>query len=337
MLKNNESEKILLRENKNKRLIIFTLLILAIASFLISNCIGSVNISVKDIVFSILGKSTSANEQIIKNIRLPRAILSVLVGTNLALSGCILQGIMHNPLADPHIIGVSSGAGLLGIIILIIFPEKIDLLPIVAFIGAMGAAMLIYALAWKRGINTVRIILAGVAVSTLLGAGISAIMVFYSDKVHGALMFMNGGLSGRSWPYVKIILPYTIFGLICCMLFSEKLNILTLGDDVARSLGLNVELSRIGFTALAAILAASAVSVAGLLGFVGLIVPHICRMILGSNHKYLFPSTAFLGAIILSLSDTVARVVFSPKEIPVGVIMALLGAPFFLYLLRKEI
>ncbi|MPN18066.1 Hemin transport system permease protein HmuU [bioreactor metagenome] len=272
---------------------------------------------------------------VIWNIRLPRMVLAALVGINLALAGAILQGVMSNPLADPGIIGISSGAGLFGIAILVMFPQHQQFVTIGAFFGAMLAALIIYILAWKGGIQPIRIILAGVAVSALFGAGISATLVFYSDRVHGALSFMNGSLSARSWPEVQTILPYTIAGLLLVIIFAEKLNILILGDDVARGLGLNVEATRLGFTALAAFLAASAVSVIGLLGFVGLIVPHSIRLILGNDYRYMFPASALLGSVLVMLSDTFARTVLSPVEIPVGIVMAVLGAPFFLYLLRK--
>ena len=239
------------------------------------------------------------------------------------------------PLADPSIIGISSGAGLFGIVILVIFPQWQNFVPIAAFGGAMLAAAIIYLLAWKGGIDPTRIVLSGVAVSELFGAGISATLVFFSDRVHGALTFMNGSLSSRSWSEVRTILPYTIAGLLLAFIFADKLNILVLGDDTARGLGLNVELTRLGFTALAALLAASAVSVVGLLGFVGLIVPHSIRLILGNNYRIMFPATALLGAALVMLSDTFARTVLSPTEIPVGIVMAVLGVPFFLYLLRK--
>lgn len=342
-----ESSEVILNSNekkkkdkkvKNKNLINLILLIGAVLAFIFSVSIGSVNIEVKEVISCILGTNQDlGNTQVINNIRLPRAIISCLVGINLSLSGCILQGVMNNPLADPQIIGVSSGAGLFGMVILILYPEKLYLLPIISFIGAMGACIFIYILAWKKGINTVRVILAGVAVSTLLSAGMSALMVFFSDRIFGAITFMNGSLASKSWPYVYVILPYTILGIILCIVFSKKLNVLALGDDVARSLGLNVELTRLGFTALAAILAASAVSVAGLLGFVGLIVPHMARMIIGSDHKYLFPTTAILGSLILCASDTIARVAFRPMEIPAGIIMATFGAPYFLFLLRRQL
>ena len=242
---------------------------------------------------------------------------------------------MSNPLADPSIIGISSGAGLFGIFILVVLPQYQSLVPFFAFVGAMIAAIIIYSLAWKGGIHPTRIILAGVAVSALFNAGISGTLVFFSDRVHGALTFMNGSLSARSWGEVQMILPYTIVGLLLALLFSRQMNILILGDDVARGLGLNVELTRMGFTALAALLAASAVSAVGLLGFVGLIVPHSIRLLMGNDYKVLFPGSALLGAALVMLSDTFARTIFSPVEIPVGIVMAVLGVPFFLYLLRR--
>lgn len=275
--------------------------------------------------------------QIVWNIRLPRAIVGALVGSNLALSGAILQAVMRNPLADPHIIGISAGAGLSGIIVMILLPAYSNLITPVAFVGAMTAAVAIYILAWKNGIKPVRMILAGVAVSSFLSAGISGIMIFYSDRVHGALMWMVGGLAARSWPHVTIILPYAVLGLILALASAYYLNVLQLGDEMARGLGLNVELARVLLTAIAALLAASAVSVAGLLGFVGLIVPHIARLLLGTDYRLLIPGSAILGAAMVTLSDTFARVILAPVELPVGIIMAVLGAPFFLFLLRREL
>ncbi len=329
-------EKTAFRETvRFKILFLLILLFLVIAAFFIGNIVGTMKISIGQVLSAIAGSRKSVEGMVIWNIRLPRMILGGLVGMNLALAGAILQGVMKNPLADPSIIGISSGAGLFGIFILVILPQYQHFVPVAAFFGAMLAAVIIYSLAWKGGIEPTRIILAGVAVSALFSAGISATLVFFSDRVHGALTFMNGSLSARSWPEVVTVLPYSIVGVAVTLLLSEKMNILVLGDDVARGLGLNVEATRLGFTALAALLAASAVSAVGLLGFVGLIVPHSVRLISGNDHKYLFPSSALLGSALVMFSDTFARTVFSPTEIPVGIIMAILGVPFFLYLLRK--
>ncbi len=316
-------------------LVIF--LFLALLGSFLSLTKGSSIISIKEITDILLNPGDDPRSQIIWNIRMPRTIVGALVGINLSLSGAILQAIMRNPLADPHIIGISSGAGLAGVVIMILFPAMEYLITPVAFIGAMLAAVCIYILAWKNGIKPVRIILAGVAVSAFLGAGISGLMIFYSDRVHGALMWMVGGLAARSWPHVNIILPYAVIGLILALASAAYLNILQLGDEMARGLGVNVEVTRIILTAIAALLAASAVSVVGLLGFVGLVVPHAARLLIGSDYRFLLPASALLGIAIVTLSDTFARVIFAPIELPVGIIMAFLGAPFFLFLLRREI
>ena len=275
--------------------------------------------------------------QIIWNIRLPRAVSSALVAMDLATPAAILQAVMRNPLADPHIIGISSGAGLTGIAILILFPAYTYLMPAAAFTGAMVAAIMIYILAWKNGIKPVRIILAGVAVSAFLGAAISSLLIFYSDRVHGALLWMVGGLAARSWHDVTLIVPYTLAGLTLSLAGAYYLNLLQLGDDMARGLGLSVERARLGLTAIASLLAASAVSVAGLLGFVGLIVPHMVRLLGGTDYRYIIPGSALLGMAVVTWCDTVSRIILAPVELPVGIIMAFLGAPFFLYLLRREL
>lgn len=298
--------------------------------------LGSVDISFSTIVHTLLGKVQTTDEMVIWNIRFPRNIVGALVGANLAVSGAILQAVMKNPLADPGIVGVSSGAGLAGVIMLIFMPEASILLTPVAFVGAMLSAAAVYALAWKNGIRPTRIILAGVAVSAFLGSGISALLVFYSDKVQGALLWMVGGLSARSWPQVETLFPYTILGLVLALAGCKALTILSLGDETARGLGVPVERVRFSMTAVAALLAAGAVSVAGLIGFVGLVVPHIVRLIIGTDYKYVIPGSAILGAGVLVFCDTLGRVAFSPIEIPAGIIMAFLGAPFFLYLLRRS-
>ena len=295
--------------------------------------LGSVDISFSTIVHTLLGNVQTTDEMVIWNIRFPRNIVGALVGANLAVSGAILQAVMKNPLADPGIVGVSSGAG---VIMLIFMPEASILLTPVAFVGAMLSAAAVYALAWKNGIRPTRIILAGVAVSAFLGSGISALLVFYSDKVQGALLWMVGGLSARSWPQVETLFPYTILGLVLALAGCKALTILSLGDETARGLGVPVERVRFSMTAVAALLAAGAVSVAGLIGFVGLVVPHIVRLIIGTDYKYVIPGSAILGAGVLVFCDTLGRVAFSPIEIPAGIIMAFLGAPFFLYLLRRS-
>lgn len=319
-----------------KYIILLILFILMIISFLLSVAKGSLDISVTKVLKAIFIETDTINHQIIWNIRVPRTLVAGLVGICLSLSGAILQGIMRNPLASPNIIGVSSGAGLAAFVIFILFPEYYYLVPVGAFIGALAATLLIYMLAWKNGINPMRLVLAGVAVSTLLKAGINTLMTFFPDRVVGVIGFMVGGLSARTWIHFNTLWPYAIIGIVGSLILAKKLNVLMLGDEVATSLGLNVEATRLIFIVLASLLAASAVSVVGLLGFVGLIVPHISRLIIGSDFKYLLPASAILGATTLILCDTLARLLFDPVEIPVGIVMAALGAPFFLYLLRER-
>jgi len=312
-------------------------LVILVLGFIASVKLGAVDISVGEIIAILRGDKNIANYHIIWNIRLPRIIAGALVGMNLAIAGAILQCIMRNPLADPGIIGVTSGAGLAAVVVMILFPEHNSLVPIVAFAGAILSSLVVYGISWKGGVNPLRLILAGVAVASFLGAFMTVLMVFHSDKVQGTINWMAGGFQGRSWEHVKMILPYTIIGTAVALGSFKYLNILMLGDDVAKGLGLRVESVRFCYIALAAFLAASAVSVAGLLGFVGLIIPHVVRLLVGSDHKFLLPFSALLGAAIIIIADTVARTIFNPVEIPVGVIMAFLGAPFFLYLLRGKL
>lgn len=319
-----------------KRYILLVFILLFILSFFISLSNGAVKIPVDEIINAIFSKEDNINRQVIWNVRLPRTIVAGLVGVCLSLSGAILQGVMRNPLAGPNIIGVSAGGGLAALILLVLFPEFYYLAPIGAFIGALLATLFIYILAWKEGALPTRLILAGVAVSSLLNAGINALMTFYPDRVAGVISFMVGGLSATTWIQVKMILPYAILGTILVLLLPTKLNVLMLGDEIATGLGLNVERTRFIFIILSSLLAGAAVSVVGLLGFVGLMVPHIARLFIGSDYRYLFPGAIFLGGTVVMLCDTVARVLFSPMEIPVGIIMSALGAPFFLFLLRRN-
>lgn len=319
-----------------RRMVLFLCCVLTAAVLVGSLVFGSADISFSRILAILTGPAEGTDSLVIWNIRLPRNLTGALVGADLAVSGAILQAVMKNPLADPGIVGVSSGAGIAGILMLIFWPGSALLVTPAAFAGAMLSAGAVYALAWKNGIRPGRIILAGVAVSTFLGSGISALLVFYADRVQGALLWMVGGLSARSWPQVEALFPYTVLGLAFALLGTKSLTILSLGDETARGLGLPVEKVRFLMTAAAALLAAGAVSVAGLIGFVGLIVPHIMRLLIGSDFRWLIPGSAVLGAGVLVFCDTLGRTLFAPVEIPAGIIMAFLGAPFFLYLLRRH-
>ncbi len=321
---------------QKKILIIVVIYVILLVSLVAGISLGSLKISPPEVVKAIFSSENKLHHNIIFNVRLPRNLIAAFVGINLALAGATLQGVMNNPLASPNLIGVSSGAGFMAFVIMILFPDYSYLVPLGAFIGALATTLLIYLLAWKRGISPIRLILSGVAVSAFLGAGINILMTFYPERVTGGLSFLIGGLSGRTWPDFNMILPYTLFAGIVSLLLSNQVNILLLGDEVATGLGLSVERYRLILIALSSLLAASAVSVAGLLGFIGLIVPHIARLLVGSDYRFLYPATIGLGAAVLVACDAIARMMFDPIELPVGIIMAILGAPFFLYLLRDR-
>lgn len=329
--------KILFHNRGTYRTLVFAALIcFVIVTFLISLRCGSLKLSFYDIFRAIFNAGDNINRQIIWNIRLPRNLTAALVGICLSLSGAILQGVMRNPLASPGIIGVTAGGGLAAVVVLIVLPEYIYLLVPVAFSGALAATLIIYLMAWKHGAQPMRLVLAGIAVSSLLGACMSTLMLFFPDRVAGTLSFMIGGLSARSWHHVNIIWPYALVGSVLAFATAKRLNIMALGDETAVSLGVNVELSRMMLISISALLAAASVSVVGLLGFVGLVVPHIMRMIIGSDHRFLFPACILFSSGLMMLCDTFGRVIMDPLELPVGIIMAFIGAPFFLYLLRRK-
>lgn len=331
----NQTEKDQSLRKRRLALIIIGFILLVLSLFY-GLTTGSVTLTLSEVFGALKGNEDGMAHQIVWNLRLPRLLTGLLVGMCLAVSGGILQGIMQNPLADPGIIGISSGAGLVAIITMLIFPQYMSLLPLGAFIGAFIAATFVYLLAFDNGVSPLRLILAGVAVNSLLGAITSGVMILHSDKVQTVLPWLMGGLSGRSWPHFKIILPYAVVGLTISLFAARPANILRLGDSTAKLLGYNVERSRLLLLLLSTFLAGIAVSVAGLVGFVGLVVPHIVRLLIGDDYKYLLPLSMLLGGVLVVFADTAARSWFDPIELPVGILLATLGAPFFLFLLRKK-
>ncbi len=341
-------KKTIASENKNieketttsKRIAKKTLLFLALSVGLVVISIlslrfGSVAYSTAEIIDALFSTEDSNVRTIVMNVRFPRLILAILVGANLAMSGALLQAVMRNPLADPGLTGVSTGAALAAITIMLVFPVLGAFVPLAAFIGGCIATLIVFSLAWQKGVDPIRIILAGVAVNAVLGGGTALLVLLHSDRIQGALMWLNGSIAGRSWHHVDILLPYSILGLVIALLCINPANMLQLGDDAATNLGLRVNLSRIVLSATAAFLAGISISVVGLVGFIGLIVPHISRLLFGSNYSFMLPASAVIGAILLLIADIAARTILSPIELPVGIIMAVVGGPFFLYLLRS--
>ena len=317
------------------------LIALLAAMFLVSLAIGSSGYSLRDILeaLSVAEPVTRAQKNIhviVTQLRLPRALLAIMVGAALAASGALLQAVMRNPLADPGSIGVSAGAGTAAITVILLFPNLSYSLPLFAFGGAALACVLIYVLAWKEGVDPVRIILSGVAINSVLGGYNAFLQLMNSDNLSGVLAFLNGSLSGGSWHQVKVMAIYVAAGLFLAFLCIRSANALQLGDEMAKNLGVRVNLSRIALSGVSAFLAAATVSQIGMIGFVGLVAPHIARMLVGSDYKILLPTSVLTGGVMVLLADTVGRTVWPGVEIPVGVVMSVSGGPFFLYMLRKR-
>ncbi|MCH2134654.1 MAG: iron ABC transporter permease [Phycisphaerales bacterium] len=303
---------------------------------LASLALGAVDIPLKEIFKIVSGEGSEASRQIVFEARLPRAIAAVLVGANLAVSGALLQAVTRNPLADPGLIGVTAGAGLAATIVLAVLPGSAMLLPIVAFVGAMVAAVVVYTVSWRPGAGSspMRMILAGVAVNAVLGAVIGLLMTAYADRIPALMFWTSGSFNGRGWGHVEMLWPYTLIGLGLALWLRPRLAVMELGDDSAVTMGVPVERTRLIAFAAAALLAGSAASVAGLVGFVGLVVPHLVRLLLGGNFGVI-PVAAVAGGALLLWSDLVARLALAPAEIPVGVVTGLIGGPYFIYLLYR--
>ena len=300
---------------------------------------GSVSISIPDILQTLFQtSSTNVHETIILEIRLPRVLLAMIVGANIAISGALLQAVVGNPLADPGLTGVTSGAAVCVLIIFLVSPEYTQFVPIAAFVGGLISATIVYALAWKRrGISPITIILAGVAVNAIAGGATGYLSILYSDRLPSALQWLNGSLAAKGTNTLMMIIPYAIIGWILSIFAIRKANIIRMGDQVAANLGENVNRIRILLSLLAVFLTAISVAAIGMIGFVGLIVPHIARLLVGSNHTYLLPMSMTLGALILLIADTGGRTIFAPLEIPAGILMAMIGGPYFLYLMRRSV
>lgn len=312
--------------------------ILLVAALFFSVRMGTLRFSLSDIYAALVNSSNgTVAAHVLHNIRLPRILLAALVGFNLAVAGALLQGILRNPLASPQIIGVNSGAAFGAILIMTVFPQNIALVPAAAFAGALCTTGIIYGLTVKRNYNAVSmIVLAGIAVSALLSALTSGMMFLYSDVLEITYAWLLGGLSGRTWQYVQLIIPYTMLGAGIALYMSPKMNLFVLGEEVGASLGLDIGRCRFLILFCASVLAGSAVAAAGTIGFVGLIAPHIARLLVGNDYRYLTIFSGVLGSLLLVVADTLARVLFLPLEIPTGVITAVIGAPFFLWLLLDK-
>ena len=321
--------------------VVVVVVIAVVAGIVASLALGAVDIPLSTVIDALTGKADPGPlRQIVLDLRLPRTVEAIAVGAALGVAGALLQGALGNPLASPDVIGVTGGAGFGAVLILIVFPGSVALLPVGALFFGLLAAGLVFAIAWA-GPNpggTGRLILAGIAIAALFGAGMTSIMVAYPDRVQSALFFIAGGLTSDGWSDLKVVWPYFAVGFVLAIGLTRPLDRLALGDDVAESLGARPRAIRLIAGVGAALLAAAAASLAGLLGFLGLVVPHAVRLASGtSSHTYVLPVSALGGSALLLAGDTLARTVRAPIELPVGPFMVVIGVPLFLFLLRRAV
>lgn len=304
---------------------------------LISILYGSVNVSLERVFDVLFHDDQSKERTIVWDLRLPRAIIAILIGASLAVSGAMMQNLTKNPLAEPKIMGISAGAAAM-VVIIEFFLASLPFVwfsPLV-FLGAAIGGSIIFSLSFKGEISPIRLILAGVAVSAFLHAITVGVLILLGEDAVAVYSWLVGGLNGLSWNHMSLILPWTILGISLALVLTSKMNLLDLGDDVARGLGLNVGILKILLAINVIILAGSSVSISGTIGFIGLIVPHLTRKLVGNDYRFVIPISALMGASLLVAGDFLARTVAEPIELPVGIFTAALGCPYFLYLVRKQ-
>lgn len=282
-----------------------------------------------------LFEENNATMAAIRDLRFPRIIVAIFAGAALSVAGVLLQAIMRNPLADAGVIGISTGAAFTKLFIISFFPTFFFLSPFFAFIGGAVACFLVFLLSWKSGLNPLKLILVGIAINAMFTGLTEALISMGGSLNASASSAIGSSLSLKTWDDVTIIVTYGSIGLILAFALYAWCNILVLSDKTAKSIGFNVSSARFIIAAVAVLLSAISVVVAGVISFVGLLVPHIARRLVGHDHKLLIPFTAALGALIILLADTIGRTVIAPMEVPASTIMAIIGGPFLIFLLRK--
>ena len=312
--------------------VIMALLLLAL--FFASVNIGSLKVSFPEMLRGMLG-DMSENAAAVFDLRFPRIFISMLAGAAIAVSGVLFQAVLKNPLADPGIIGISSGAGFAAVVITAFVPSLFFFTPVFAFLGGVLAFFLVYTLSWKGGLSPLRIILVGVAVNALFSGLSSALNSMTGGNTSGVAAIVNGNITMKTWEDVRTLLPYVAAGLFLALCFAGRCNLMSLEDKTARSLGVNVNSLRIRISLAAVLLAGISTAVAGAVSFLGLIVPHMGRLLVGSDHRALIPFSMLLGAFTYLLADTIGRTMAAPYEISASIIMSVAGGPFFILLLRR--
>lgn len=334
--------------NKNKKFILISVILLALIfiTFLVSLNLGSFAISREDVIKTLFGQGQRNYEIAIFKLRLPRIVIGILVGSALAIAGTILQGVTKNDLADSGILGINSGAALF-VVIYIYFMNgnvydgisnlTIFTMPIVALCGALFGAFLIYILAWKDGISSSRLLLIGIGINIAFTSILTIFQLkFTTQEFNRVMAWTSGSIWGTSWKYVIAVLPFILLFTVLTIYKARYLDVVNLGDEISTGLGIKVERERRKLIIYAVILSGVATSVAGSISFLGLVSPHIARKLVGPKHKKLIPTAALIGTLMLLISDTISRNLLAPIEIPVGIVVSIIGVPYFIYLMLSN-
>ncbi|MDB0439455.1 FecCD family ABC transporter permease [Clostridioides difficile] len=338
--------KNIIKTNSKTLLVISILVVLIFIAFLVSLNLGSFSIEPMDVIKTFIGQGQRNHEIAIFKLRLPRIIIALLVGSALSTAGVILQGVTKNDLADSGILGINSGAALF-VVVYIFFMNgnvyegmsslTVFTMPVVALVGALFGAFLIYSLAWKGGINSSRLLLIGIGVNIAFTSILTIFQLkFTTQEFNRVMMWTSGSIWGTSWKYVIAVLPFIVIFMGITMYKAKYIDILNLGDEVSTSLGVDVEKQRRRLIIYAVILSGVSTSVAGSISFLGLIAPHIGRKIIGPKHKRLIPVSALIGTLLLLVADTISRNLLAPIEIPVGIVVSIIGVPYFIYLMLSS-
>lgn len=335
--------KNIMKINSKTLLIISILVVLILITFLVSLNMGSFSIEPVDVIKTFLGQGQRNHEIAIFKLRLPRIIIALLVGSALSTAGVILQGVTKNDLADSGILGINSGAALFVVVYIYLMNGNVYegmsnltvfTMPIVALVGALFGAFLIYSLAWKGGINSSRLLLIGIGVNIAFTSILTIFQLkFTTQEFNRVMAWTSGSIWGTSWKYVIAVLPFIVIFMGITIYKSKYIDVLNLGDEVSTSLGVDVEKQRRRLIIYAVILSGVSTAVAGSISFLGLIAPHIGRKIIGPKHKRLIPVSALIGTVLLLVADTISRNLLAPIEIPVGIVVSIIGVPYFIYLM----
>ncbi|MDP7977348.1 FecCD family ABC transporter permease [Bacillus sp. WLY-B-L8] len=313
----------------------FIVITLLIGMTIVSAVKGSLEVGVIDLI---QGLFTGTNEdvEVIKDLRLPRIIIAIFTGAALAVSGVLFQAVMKNPLADAGVIGISSGASFMTLVIITLFPQLFFWTPLFAFLGGAFACYLVYSFSWKSGLSPLRIILIGIAINAMFTGLNESFVTICGYFIKSIKQTTTSNITMKTWSDVEVIVTYGSIGLILALFLGAWCNLLSLQDKTAKNLGLHVTRVRLIISVIAVLLAAVSTAIAGVIAFVGLLIPHISRQFVGSDHKVLIPFSALAGALLILSADTIGRMIVPPNEIPAATIMAIIGGPFLIFLLRKS-